>query len=468
MNRDRRLVRNTVIYFIGNISTKLMAFLLLPLYTTYLSPIDYGEVDLIFTYTSIIIPIMTLQITFAAFRYLFDSNKYEEQKKIISNAVIVQIIGMSVFSVIYIFLLDIFNFKMGFIIIIYILLNSFSDMMQQLIRGLGKNVIFASVGVISTTIQLICNIIFIVGIGMKSEALIISPIIAFIVSIIYMMFTSKIYKYFSFKEFDKEDIKLMLRYSIPLVPDAVCWWLLLGFGRVFLSYTNGIEAVGIYAVANKFPSLLTTFYSIFNLAWQENSFSEYNKLDRDEYYSNVYNGLVRFIMGIVIIAIPFTKLVAPFMIGKSFENSYLCIPILYLAVTFNILSTFYGAGFESAKNTNGILFSTLLSMITNIVLNLILTPLLGIFGTAIALTISYIILLISRVIRSKQFFSINVNKKILVILSIFISINFMLYYLSSNLLQIILIVLGIVIFIMVNFNFIKTLFYVLRIKKSKI
>ncbi|EJT5936550.1 oligosaccharide flippase family protein [Clostridium perfringens] len=467
MNRNKRLARNTVIYFIGNISTKLMSFLLLPLYTAYLSPTDYGEVDLIFTYTSIIIPIMTLQITFAAFRYLFDTNKYEEQRKIISNAVIVQLIGMGIFTIIYIIIWNIFKFNMGFIIIIYLFLSSFSSMMQQLIRGLGKNVIFASVGVISTAVQLFCNVIFIVGIGMRSTALIISPIIASIISIIYMFISVRIYRYFSFKKFDIEEIKYMLKYSIPLVPDAICWWLLLGFGRMFLSFTNGVEAVGIYAVANKFPSLLTMFYSIFNLAWQENSFSEYDKLDRDEYYSNIYNGLSKFIIAIVIIVIPFTNLVAPFMIGKNFESSYLCIPILYLAATLNILSTFYGSGFESAKNTRGILISTLLSMITNIIFNLILTPSFGVFGASISLAISYGILLISRIKRSKQFFNINVDKRAVSILSIFIFINLILYYISNDIVQMALVILGVIIFIVFNINFIKSIIFIL-IRKNRL
>lgn len=467
MNRNKKLLKNTIIYFIGNVSTRLLSFLLLPLYTVYLTPEDYGKVDLLFTYTSIIIPIITLQITFAGFRYLYDTTDIKDQKSIISNTLIVNFFGLSTFILVYIFLWRKFQFEYGLFIILYLLLNTISSTLQQLIRGLRKNELYAIVGVISTIVQLLCNIIFILGLGLRSAALILSPTIAFFVSVLFIIITVKIHKYFDFKLVNKEVINQLLRYSLPLVPDAVCWWLLLGFGRMFLSYSHGIDAVGIYAVANKFPSILTMFYSIFNLAWQENSFSEYNKNDRDFYYSYMLNKLIKFIMPLIIIAIPVTKIISEIFIGKKFEGAYLYIPLLYIGVLISIIATFYGAGFESAKQTKGILVSTLYAMITNILLNIILTTRYSIYGVAIALVGANIVLLISRVKRSKKFFKINIEISPTIIMSILILVVFALHYIDSMFAQLLSIILGIIMFGYYNIYLIIKIKDIIQIKVLK-
>jgi len=450
MDRNKRLLRNTIIYFVGNISSKLLSFLLLPLYTTFLTTKDYGKVDLIFTYTAVIIPIITLQITFAGFRYLFDTEDAKKQKLIISNTMAVNLFGMGLFSLIYLIIWKVFHFEYGLLIILYLLLNLISSSFQQLTRGLRKNEVYTIVGVISTFVQLICNVLFIVGLGYRSTALILSPIVASIASIIYIIFKVKIYNYIDFNLVNKKDIQQMLKYSLPLVPDAVCWWLLLGFGRMVLSFTNGVDSVGVYAVANKFPSVVTMFYSIFNLAWQENSFSEYDKADRDSYYSSIYNKLLIFIIPVIIILIPFTKIISQVMIKQNFINAYLYIPILYIGALISILSTFYGSGFESAKETKGILVSTMYAMITNIVLNLLLTPKFSIWGTCIALVASNVILLISRINRSKKFYKINVTIKPVIILSIMTLIVFVLHYVNIQYIQLLSMLLGCAAFLYYN------------------
>lgn len=450
MDRNKRLIKNTMIYFIGNISSKMMVFILLPLYTSYLTPEQYGMIDMVFTYTGVIIPVVTLQITFAGFRFLFDTENYEEQKNIISNTIVVNVIGILILTSVYYIFYKIFKFEYGGLIISYLVLNLISTSLQQLIRGLRKNEIYALVGVVSTLVQLLCNILFIVGLGFGSKSLLIAPIISYIASIILIISTVNIVKYIDIKSLNWKILRKMLKYSLPLVPDAVCWWLLLGFGRMFLEYTHGLNAVGIYGIANKFPSILTMLYSIFNLAWQENSFSEYDKDDRNYYYSQMYNKLILFVMPIIIIIIPITKIISNLIIGKEFASAYLIIPVLYITALISMLATFYGAGFESSKETSGILVSTLWAMGVNIILNVLLTSKFSLYGTSIALTVSYIVLLISRVKRSKKFFEITCDFKSLSILSLGVGIALITHYLDSTILQIIIIFMGFAMFIYFN------------------
>lgn len=451
MDRNKRLIKNTFIYFIGNLSSKILSFLLLPLYTYYLTPKDYGKVDLIFTYTSILIPLFTLQITFAGFRFLFETVDETRRKVIISSTFFVHLIGMLLFCLLYILFWIVTKYEFGIYVIIYVLLNDIATTSQQIIRGIGKNTVYAITGTVGTAVQLLFNIVFILGLGLKSLALILSPTISYLVIIIIIIITTDVTKYLSIRCIDKVEIKKMLKYSVPLVPDAVCWWVLLGFDRLFLNYTHGTEAVGIYAVASKFPGLLTMLYSVYNLAWQENAFSEYSKGDRDEYYSKMYNGLIKFLFPVIITAIPITKIIAPYMLSDSFNSAYLYIPILFISALISMMSSFYGSGFESAKQTNGIMVSTFVAMITNVIFNLMLVPNYGLFGTSIALVLSYVSLFIMRVIQSRKFFNIRVDKKTILLSSFLLLVSVTVYYYDSISLQFIIAFMGIIYFFILNY-----------------
>lgn len=466
MDRDQRLIRNTVIYAIGNFATKLLSFLLLPLYTVYLTPHDYGQVDIFFIYIQVIIPIFTCQIAFSSVRYLFDNEDFNSQKHIISNAFFVELIGMTAFVIcIGIFWL-ITRCEYTLYIVSLVVSSSFFMLFQESIRGLKKNSIYAMVGVISSVVQIVCNISFIVGLGMRSKALLISPIIAYIICLSVMIILVNYNKYISVQEVKLSTIKKMLQYSIPLVPDAICWWLLLGFGRVFLSYSHGLASVGIYAVANKFPSILAMVYSIFNLAWQENAYLAYGKDDRDLYYSSIYNALIKLILCALIIALPVTKIIAPLMLGDAFDTAYLYIPVLYISAVLSMLSSFYGSGFESAKKTNGILISTLVAMCTNLICNLALTPKFAILGVALSMVIAYLSLFILRIIRSRQFMTIKVEKKIVIKLGTITTIWLNLYYVDNSFLQITLFFVGCVIFWYTNKKMIILIFDKLKQKRE--
>ena len=81
-----RLFSTTIIYFIANFSTRILSFFLLPLYTKYLSPSDYGNIDLILTFAQFITPLITLNVTNAAFRFLIDENEVEGRSRIIASS----------------------------------------------------------------------------------------------------------------------------------------------------------------------------------------------------------------------------------------------------------------------------------------------------------------------------------------------------------------------------------------------
>jgi len=450
LNRNKILIKNTLLYFAGTFSSSLLSFLLLPVYTRYLLPEDYGKIDIIFAIAFIATPIITLQIERACYRFLLESNDENSQKTIISNSFFVLFIGCIVFLIIAFVYITVFPIEYGFIITMYIVFGCLSSFIQTLLRGVRKNFFYSIIGVAATSVSLIANIIFIIGMGLKSVSLLLAPICASIVIIILGIKKVKLFKLLDIDLLEKKIIKKFLIYSTPLVPDAICWWILLGFGRVYLNYQSGSEAVGILAIASKFPSLLTSFHSIFNLAWRETAFTEYDAEDRDLYYSYVYNKQLILILCGMLILLPLTRLTIKFLLAESFQSSYVYIPILFLSAAFSMISAFFSSGFEGAKKTNGIVTSTLYALIINLVLNILLVPYFSIYGVAFANAGAYLALLIARQKKSKKYFTITVDTKKITPIIIFIMIFGGLYYSHQMVIQVILLFVSIAVFIYYN------------------
>lgn len=108
MNRNKELIKNTVIIFIGKLCTQLLTFFLLPLYTAKLATGDYGVIDLIISYVQLLVPVITIQLEMAAFRFLIDARDDDlEKKKIITN-IMYLVMGISVvFVVLYLLLIQV-------------------------------------------------------------------------------------------------------------------------------------------------------------------------------------------------------------------------------------------------------------------------------------------------------------------------------------------------------------------------
>ena len=284
MNKKKSLMKNTIIIFLGKLCAKLVSELLLPLYTSYLTTSDYGLVDLITTYVTLLVPIITLELEMSIFRYLVDSRgKDKDTKTLISNNFYLLGIALSIFSAIYFIVTRFWNFDYQFIIWINILVCTLSGNFLQISRGFGKTLDFSISCIITGLTTVLSNIILIVFLGMGADGMIISMALANGLCSLYLFIKLKLYKLIDFSIVDKKLIKEMYAYSIPLIPNGVSWWIVNVSDRTIISWVLGAASNGIYAISNKFPTLLSSLLGIFNLSWSESAALHINSPDRDEY-----------------------------------------------------------------------------------------------------------------------------------------------------------------------------------------
>ena len=469
MNKKKDLIKNTFIILFGKLCTQLISFFLLPLYTSYLISEEYGIVDLIFTYVSLLVPVLSLQLEMAIFRYLIDARNDEEKKsKLITTNLMSLLFFIFVSIILMLIVVNLFKIKFGYYIIFIIIVNMISGNLMQVSRGLGDNVSYSISSVISGAFTVIFNVIFIVVMNLGAKGMLLAMLIANLLCSLFLFFKLKLYKYFKISRCDKVLFKNMLTYSIPLIPNGICWWVMNASDRTIINIFLGVSANGIYAVSNKFPSLLTSFFSIFNLSWSESASLTINDTDSDNYFSSVCNEVVRVFgcVGLVILAgMPFAFNI---LVKGDYGDSYLYIPILLVSSIFSLMASQYGSIYIAKKETKKIAITTLFAAIVNIVVHLVLVNYIGLFAAAISTAVSYFSIMIYRHFDTKKYVNISYSNTLLALLFIFYIAVIICYYLNNILLNILSLCLVMIASFIINKDFIKKFIFMIKSKISRV
>lgn len=464
MSRQGRMIKTTIIYFIGNFASKLLSFFLLPLYTAYLTREDFGQVDLFISTLPLIAPIFTMQVTESVFRFLCTNKNEEERKKTITNSLLIFVIGVLIFILLYIPFVIRVNLRYAILFFLYFIITYIGIFSQQVLRGLQRNLEYAINGIIITIIQASLNIILIVKYGMGGESLLIAAMGASLVIAIIVTIRIKLWTLINFKLASKDEIKKQLLYGVPLIPNQICWWVIGLLGKYILLYFSGTGDNGILAVASKFPGLLTTVNSIFFLAWTENIIKEFEAEDRDEYFSKAF--VKFFILSISVAAclLPIIKIYNIITISEEFIEAWKYIPILYLGAIFNGFSSFLGTVYTASMQTKAAFTTTIISAISNLIISLVLIPFLSIWGVALANMISFIILFTVRIKSVRKIVKVKINNFQLIPSTVLIFVAIFVYYKFNLVGQIIFIIISGMVSIWLNKEVIMGLLTVKKVK----
>ena len=432
MDKNKQLIKNTIIIFLGKFSTQLISIILLPIYTKYLSSEDYGTVDLIITYISLLVPVITVQLEMATFRYIVDvRGNYLEIKKIISNVLYTICILLLAFVSVCMILDKYIVLKYKYLIIFNIIVCIFSNLLLQVARGFGDNTTYSIASLISGLTSTILNIILIVGLGYGANGMLLAMIVANSFSCIYIFSKLRIYNYISLRLKDRELIKQLLKYSIPLVPNGISWWIVNVSDRTIISIFLGVASNGIYATSNKFSAIIIKIFSIFNMSWTESASLHINSDDRDEFFSNTINKSFKLFSCLCIGIIACIPFIFPILINSQYDEAYLYIPILLLSTLFNIVVCFYSAIYVAKKMTKQVAATSIIGAFINIFVNLIFIKNFGLYATALSTFISYFSMAIYRHFDVKKYVNIFWDIKYIVSYSILFIFSMIMYYRNS-------------------------------------
>lgn len=417
---NKALFTGTIVYAIGNLGTKILTFLIVPLYTYYISTSDMGDYDLLMTSVSLLTPLISLKISDATYNWMI---KHTESNEICIKATYNYLLKSCILAVIAIGIvghfLHIWNLGLYLAILV---LEPILETTQKVLRGLKNQKLFATSGIIYTGILVLLNFITVCVMKLGVTSLLVNTVISHIISIALIFCMEKRMRCLT-ATVNKQDLlmtqKEMLKYSMPLVPSTLSWWVMSLSDRYVIRFFLGSSFNGIYAVATKFPSVLQTLFVLFNNAWTDMALANLqSKEENSKYVSDIFEKMYVFSFSMICCLIPLTKVVTQVILNSEYKIGSVYIGFLYLGAIFQGYSAFASVGYLQNKKTARAATSSAVGAIVNLLINLVLVRTVGMFAAALSTYAGFLVMWLVRMYDIRNDWPIEVNKLKFVLLTI--------------------------------------------------
>ena len=406
------LSKNIFLFSISGFVPKILSFLMVPFYTSILTPEDYGIADLISTTVMLLVPIFTLDMQDAVLRYSLD-NEYDNGN-VISVAVKILLLGGLVvtFGAIGSLFLKIpwLKAEYVFFVVVTYFIQALGNILNMFCRGLNEVKAITVSSIISTIITIPSNVVFLAVFRWGITGFLIANVLGQVVADIYLASRAQLNRYFRW-QLSQNIMQEMMEYSIPLIFNVIAWWINSVSDRYILSWYSGVAVSGIFAVALKIPSILSVFQGVFYQAWSISAIKDFDKDDKDGFITRTYTmtaGATAIICSCIMF---FNMPLSWFLYAKTFFQAWKYVPVLLMAFLFNAMALFVGAIFTAVKDTKNISYSTLAGAVVNIIATIVLTYLYSAYGAALAMLLGYFTVYVYRSLKVSQHIHVRINRK---------------------------------------------------------
>lgn len=441
---------------IGNFSSKVLSFVLVFFMTYFLTKEEVGEYDLILTSISFLVPCISLQIDSSLLRWLLDKNQSEKKDEIFENVFGLLFRNIAIYTVLYWILSFFIDWNHQLYLYIFSVLMMIFPTLQQGTRGIGKNRLYASTSVVYSLFFVFNTGIALYFFKSSVDGVLLANIIALSGVIIWLFIKNDWWKYLRAKKIDSKLIKELCEYSLPLLPNTLSWWLISASTRYVILGYLGKEYNGLFAISYKIPTIVLVITNVFTLAWQEKVIKTSNQEEAETQFTNILSGYVNLVMGVIIILVSCSKFMMQF-IGKGYYESWKYIPILLFAVFLQAISAFYGAAYLRAKQTKGILYSSILGGVITISTSFFFVQYMGLYGISLSIMLGYLVLLIFRGIHVQHFLKIKFPIINTIILTIIFIVLTSLLYVENKWIFPLSVLISLIVFTIFNYKYIISL-----------
>lgn len=387
MNRSKYLIKNVGFLTISNFSSKILVFLLVPLYTSILTTAEYGTYDFIVSTVGLIYPIFTFNIVDAMMRFVMDKN-YEKRNVIsVGFRYTCVSVALAVVMVCALHVAKIWNGLLIFFILYYIS-YTFNQFFIQIAKGLERVQDMAISGVLSTLIMLLGNVLFLLVFQWGLNGFFLANILSQALSSLYFLVRMRVWQYIEIGALDEKLKHKMLCYSLPLIATTLGWWVNNTLDKYAVVFLCGVATNGLLSVSYKIPSILNVIQQIFIQAWQISAIKEYGEKDTRKFYGKIFS-IVNMMMcavcaGLILLVRPLANI----MFAKDFYVAWKYVPFLLISSVFNCAAGLIGPVLSAKKDTKTMMWSAIVGAIVNAVLNIMLIFLIGVQGATVATMIS--------------------------------------------------------------------------------
>lgn len=405
------LAKNTMLFTISSFGSKILTFFLVPFYTRVLTTEEYGIADLIQTTAYLLIYIFTINIADSVLRFAIE--RKEKSGEILSYGIKVLICGSCILGGCLLFTasLHLITFSPEYIVLLFLVFVSIAlnQVLSNYLRAIDKITDVAISGIMVTAVIIACNLFFLLYLQTGLSGYLLSIVLGHVTSCIYCLWKSGLI--FLGMRCPKNIKRAMCYYSIPLVFNGVAWWMNSSIDKYFVAWMLGASVNGLLAVANKIPTVLSLFQSIFAQAWNLSAIREFNANDEDGFFSKTYTIYNAGMVLVCSILILLNILISRMLFSDAFFEAWKYSSVLLLAGLFSSLSGFCGSIFTAVKNSKIFATSTVIAALINIILNGIFIKVWGLQGAVIATAISFFTIWLIRLVNTYKYISWKLNIK---------------------------------------------------------
>lgn len=400
-SNEKRLIKDTLIFTLGNLGSKIIQFLLVPLYTYSMTTNEFGVSDLLLTTVSVLMPVFSFSVVDGLLRFGLDKN--EKREYVFKNSVFIVTIGTILsFAFIPLFMQVSFIKEWTFMFIIILNLRMYQDIFTTYLKVCDKNKQYAISSMVSTFVLCIFNVLFLSKLHLGIAGYLYSYIISSLVTIVYTIFVIRLNKVFREGKINRNDLKKIFIYSFPLIINALSGWIITASDRYMINYFLTENELGLYSIATKMPSFITTFSSIFLQAWTLSAIREHDDNQKNSFYLDIYK---KYFFIVLLSATLLTTIIYPFMkiyVSEDYFTAWKYVPLLLSCVIYMSLINYYSGLYIAFKKNINITVTISIGAIANIILNYFLIPVFRVNGAVIATYLSWILVFILRIFDMKK------------------------------------------------------------------
>ncbi len=427
--REMGLIKGTLVYFVGSMGTSVLQFFIVPIITRQLRAEEYAYFDLAYNAILVLIPVLTLQSMEALFRMLIGASP-RDRPAYISTVGALCAAGIAGFGALLVFGTWLFDFiQYPWLLFLYFTGSVAYFYYQKIARCFGANTLYMTMGVLHTVTLLGLQLALLLVFHMTTEALLIAGAAAPFVAALGFEWKLKVRQYLSVRAVKKETARAVLAFSAPLIPQSVSVWSVTQVNRYIMVAALGMTVVGVYNMAYKFSFVLYAMTSVFQLAWQESAIRQSGAEGDKAFYAGTFAGYMRFIMTMLLIILPVTPYIVPFMLGSEFIGAARYIPLVYLISLFEAFMVFMSTGYLVSQRTVGSFVTVLWGSAFNILFVLVLVRPLGAYAALLGSVLSYALIWLLRIRDLKDVMPITVDRKLFAGLMLWIGAFTGAYYL---------------------------------------
>ncbi|MGC9337895.1 MAG: oligosaccharide flippase family protein [Candidatus Cloacimonadia bacterium] len=391
------LAKHTTIYGLGIFFNKIVAFLLLPVYTRFLTPHDYGIKELVGISTEVVGLLVSVAISASIFRFYFEYDDEKERNEVISSAIIVLgIIGIIILSPFAIFsnylaryILDAEKLYYFFwISFVSMWFQSQNDIAFNYLKARQKSLLFVTISLCRMILAISLNIYFIVVMGIGVLGILISTLIVALLTSLFVTIPIlfKIGMHVSF-----EKIIEMLKFGLPSIPAQAGAFVVHLSDRFFIKGYCSIADAGLYSLGYRFGAIPANFIADpFNQIWQPRRFELYKQTGSEEMFGRIFTYFLCVILFAGLGVSVLTKDVLMIIADEKFWSAYKIVPIIVVATTIFTFASHFNMGILIYKKTKYLAYINGSNAFVVIVLNFLLIPSFGVYGAAVATLIAFI------------------------------------------------------------------------------